>query len=84
MVNFKGKTVNFEQSSPCHRSTIAHFLNYGKWNDNNMLEDILKQTAIDIIYHEAAITEKPVLYLTISHFFFIFNNQIPISNLYII
>lgn len=59
-VNFKGKTVNFEQSSPCHRTTISHFLNHGKWNDN-MLEDTLKQTVIDIIYHEAAVTGKPVL-----------------------
>ena len=29
-VSFKGKTVNFKQSSPCHRTTIAHFLNHGK------------------------------------------------------
>ena len=56
---FKGKTVNFEQSSSCHRTTIAHFLNQGKWDDSR-LESILKQSVIDIIYHEAKITGKPV------------------------
>lgn len=30
---FKGKTVNIEQCSPCHRTTVAHFLNHGKWDD---------------------------------------------------
>ena len=58
-IGFKGKTVNFEQSGSCHRTTIAHFLNQGKWDDSR-LESILKQPVIDIIYHEAKITGKPV------------------------
>ena len=39
---YKGKTVQFCQASPCHRTTIAHFLNEGKW-DSGHLEDILKK-----------------------------------------
>lgn len=58
-IGFKGKTVNFEQSSPCHRTTIAYFLNYGKCDDSK-LEDILKQSVIDIIYHKAEVTGKLV------------------------
>ena len=58
-IGFKGKTVNFEQSSPCHRTTIAYFLNYGKWDDSK-LGNILKQSVIDIIYHETEVTGKPV------------------------
>lgn len=56
---FKGKTVNFEQSSSCHRTTVAYFLNHGKWDDSR-LGDVLKQSAISIIYHESAITGSPV------------------------
>lgn len=56
---FKGKTVNFEQSSPCHRTTVAYFLNHGKWDDSR-LEDVLKQSVISIIYHESATTGSPV------------------------
>jgi hypothetical protein len=33
-IGYKGKTVNFAKYSPCHRTTVAHFLNVGKWNDN--------------------------------------------------
>lgn len=58
----RGKTVNFEQSSPYHRTTIAYFLNYGKWDDNK-LEDILKQSVMDIIYHEAKVTGKPDFFI---------------------
>ena len=56
---FRGKTVNFKHFSPCHRTTVAHFLNHGKWDDSR-LEDILKQAVIDIIYHEAETTGMPV------------------------
>jgi len=57
LVGFKGKTVNFEQSGLCHRTTVAHFLNHGK-RDDSRLEDTLKQAVIDIICHEAAVTGK--------------------------
>ena len=56
---FRGKTVQFSQVSTCHRTTIAHFLNAGKW-DSNHLEEILKKQVLDRIYEEAKRTGKPV------------------------
>ena len=47
------------QNSPCYRTTIAHFLNSGKWDDS-LLSDTLKQSVIEIIYSEAARSGKPV------------------------
>ena len=58
-VGYRGKTVNFEEHSPCHRTTVAHFLNSGKWDDTK-LEDLLKKAVIDIIYAESKRTGKPV------------------------
>ena len=56
---YHGKTMDFAQNSPCHRIMIAHFLNFGKWDDR-LLSDILKQSVVDIIYSEATRTGKPV------------------------
>ena len=56
---FKGKTVDFEKCSSRHRTSIAHFLNHGQWDDG-LLEDVIKQTVISIIYQEARKTGKPV------------------------
>ena len=41
------KTIDFERYSPCHRTTVGHFLNKGKWDDAK-LEDILKIRFINI------------------------------------
>ena len=56
---YHGKTTDFAKSSSCHRTTIAHFLNSGKWDDS-LLSDTLKQSVIEIIYSEAACTGNPV------------------------
>ena len=56
------KTTDFAKNSSCHRTTIAHFLNSGKWNDS-LLSDTLKQSVIEIIYSEAARTGNPVFYI---------------------
>ena len=56
---YHGKTTDFAKNSSCHRTTIAHFLNSGKWNDS-LLSDALKQPVIEIIYSEAARTGNPV------------------------
>ena len=56
---YHGKTTDFAQNSPCHRTTVAHFLNSGKWDDS-LLSDTLKRSVIEIIYSEAARTGKPV------------------------
>ena len=56
---YHGKTTDFAKNSSCHRTTIAHFLNPGKW-DESLLSDTLKRSVIEIIYSEAALTGKPV------------------------
>ena len=56
---YHGKTTDFANNSSCHRTTIAHFLNSGKWNDS-LLSDTLKQSVIEIIYSETARTGNPV------------------------
>lgn len=56
---YHGKTTDFAKNSSCHRTTIAHFLNSGKWDDS-LLSDTLKRSVIEIIYSEAARTGKPV------------------------
>ena len=56
---YKGKTVDFEAYSPCHRTTIAHFLNHGKWDDH-ALESILRSAVLQTIYREARYSGKPI------------------------
>ena len=56
---YHGKTTDFAKNSSRHRTTIAHFLNSGKW-DESLLSDTLKRSVIEIIYSEAARTGKPV------------------------
>ena len=43
-LGYHGKTIDFEKYSSCHRTTVAHFLNKGKWDDTR-LEDILNSHA---------------------------------------
>ena len=56
---YRGKTVDFACASPCHRTTIAHFLNHGKWDDAK-LEMILKEAVVRTIYGESLRSGKPV------------------------
>lgn len=56
---YRGKTRDFERCSPCHRTTIAHFLNKGKWDDSK-LENVLKASVVQFIYGEALRSGKPV------------------------
>lgn len=58
-IGYRGKTVDFERHSDHHRTTIAHFLNRGKW-DETIVEDILKKKVISVIYEESRRTGKPV------------------------
>lgn len=57
---YRGKTVDFALTSSSHRTTIAHFLNNGKWQDDQ-LQSILKASIIEIIYSEARKSGQPVL-----------------------
>ena len=59
MYGYNGKIIQMSKSSKSHRTTIAHFLNHGKWEDA-VLEKILKQQVIRTIYEEAERTGKPV------------------------
>ena len=56
---YKGKTVQFAQASPHHRTTIAYFLNKGKWNSDKM-EEVLKKEVLKIIYNESERTGMPI------------------------
>ena len=46
---YQGKTADFAKNSFNNRTTIAHFLNPGKWDDS-LLSDTLKRSVIEIIY----------------------------------
>ena len=56
---YRGKTVQFAEFSPHHRTTIAYFLNKGQW-DSDRMEDLLKSAVIKTIYEEAVRTGKPI------------------------
>ena len=56
---YRGKTVDFAKAGPHHRTTVAHFLNHGKW-DSSKLQDILKASVIRMVYQEARISGQPV------------------------
>ena len=59
MSGYKGKTVQISRTCAAHRTTVAHFLNDGKWEDS-VLEQALKQHVVRTIYEEAERTGKPV------------------------
>ena len=61
-MGYNGKTVDFEKYSSCHRTTIAHFLNNGKWDDSK-LQDIIKSAVVHVIYHEAVRSGNPILFI---------------------
>ncbi len=40
-----------------HRTTIAHFLNHGRWDDA-VLDQILKAQVVRVIYEEAGLINE--------------------------
>ena len=56
---YRGKTVQISASSPRHRTTVAHFLNDGKWDDAE-LERIYKEAVIRRIWAESEKSGKPI------------------------
>ena len=58
-LGYKGKTTDMARHSSCHRTTIAHFLNHGTWDDS-LLNDCVKSAVIAKIYAESAKSGKPV------------------------
>ena len=59
MLGYKRKVVNAEFFSEKHRTTVAHFLNNGRWNSLNF-EKALKQQVIDRIYEESWKSGAPI------------------------
>jgi len=59
-IGYGGKTTQMSTVSEKHRTTIAHFLNHGCWEDD-VLEQILKEHVVQTIYEEAERTGKPVI-----------------------
>lgn len=56
---YSGKTIDFAACSDKHRTTESYFLCKGKWNDPQ-LKKVLKDSVIEVVYHEAAVSGKPV------------------------
>ena len=65
MLGCKGKVVNAGFFSAKHRTTVAHFLNNGKWDSPNF-EKALKRQVIDRIYPEKSFGEAKALRVFIS------------------
>jgi hypothetical protein len=61
-LGYKGKTVDFERYSGCHRTTIAYFLNKGKW-DESVLEKLKQEKVREKIYGEAIDTGEPLYFI---------------------
>ena len=59
MLGYRGKIVNTEFFSEKHRTTVAHFLNNGRWDSLNF-EKALKRQVIDRIYEESRKSGAPV------------------------
>ena len=59
-VGYRGKAVDYAKHSDNHRTTLAHFLNKGKWNEK-LLEQIIKEIVINTIYLESKRSGKPIL-----------------------
>ena len=49
---YRGKTVDFQEVSHCHRTTTAYFLNHGKWKDD-ALQDVLKSSIEAAYFHQS-------------------------------
>ena len=58
-LGYRGKTVNMSRYSENHRTTTAHFLNRGKW-DESKLRGIIKGEVLEIIYRESLETGKAI------------------------
>lgn len=56
---YKAKTTQFSMFSSCHRTTVAHFLNHGKW-DSQGLDNTIRALVVNRIYREALRTGNPI------------------------
>lgn len=58
--DYQGKTLNFEQYSDYHRTSISRFLRSEKWNEMPLSCGIRRET-VTRIYEESRRSRKPVL-----------------------
>ena len=56
---YRGKTVDMEQHSKRHRTSISRFLRNEEWDDSG-LEDAMKALVIKTVYEESERSGKPV------------------------
>jgi len=54
-IGYRGKTVDFARNSPHHRTTIAHFLNHGKWD-----EEKLEPESVEFKLKKYTLNEFPI------------------------
>ena len=64
-IGYKGKTVQMERASEKHRTSIAYFLNHGRWEEG-ILEQCVKAEVIRRIYEEAERIGKPRHYVKLN------------------
>jgi len=56
---FSGKMTDIEEYSENHRTTIAHFLNKGKWNSASVSETLSKEV------HDYVISNEPIIFVSL-------------------
>lgn len=59
MPGYHGKIANTKYFSEKHRTSIAHFLNDGKW-DSLEVERSFRKQVVDTVYHESRKSRQPV------------------------
>ena len=48
-IGYHGKTIQMEKTSERHRTTIAHFLNHGKWDEGITFEEKARKKRSDMV-----------------------------------
>ena len=59
MPGYHGKIANTKYFSEKHRTSVAHFLNDGKW-DSLEVERSFRKQVVDTVYHESRKSGQPV------------------------
>lgn len=59
MPGYHGKIANTKYFSEKHRTSVAHFLNDGKW-DSLEVEQSFRKQVVDTVYHESRKSGQPV------------------------
>ena len=57
---YRGNTMDFSRYSDRHRTSLAHFLNKGKWNSATLRTN-LRQSVVETVYPHSRKINQPVL-----------------------